>query len=311
MAIHDVSRLVSRHTGTFRRFSSKASSIRTRCAVGAQGSATASRARDRSAASAPLGGAREAFIRSRPEFSGSIAAHPAGIDAVSEDGSWSGGAWATRMAAAAAVVAATVTAAASAGTRGEASCESAYAEAEAEAEEEAGAQVRDVFPVISKAEVAKHKRAEDGGIWVTYEGGVYDITEFVENHPGGASRILMAAGGALEPFWQLYGLHKKEEVMVGSSPESLAHETNTDVVPLFSSPCGCVRPEIFRVSEDTGYTELLCARASALPRHVEVFLACRRAGDLTPMDWLCSGGRCVAGGFSLWSDSREGTYVRI
>ena len=73
---------------------------------------------------------------------------------------------------------------------------------------------RDGFPIISKAEVAKHKSAEAGGVWVTYAGGVYDITEFIASHPGGASRISMAAGGALEPFWKLYALHKKDEVVI-------------------------------------------------------------------------------------------------
>lgn len=71
---------------------------------------------------------------------------------------------------------------------------------------------RDGFPIISKAEVAKRKSAEAGGVWVTYAGGVYDITEFIASHPGGASRISMAAGGALEPFWKLYALHMKDEV---------------------------------------------------------------------------------------------------
>jgi len=33
------------------------------------------------------------------------------------------------------------------------------------------------------SQVRKHRTAETG-IWVTYEGAVYDITEFVENHPG-------------------------------------------------------------------------------------------------------------------------------
>ena len=65
---------------------------------------------------------------------------------------------------------------------------------------------RDGFPIISKAEVAKHKSKEAGGVWVTYAGGVYDITEFIDSHPGGSSRISMAAGGALEPFWKLYAL---------------------------------------------------------------------------------------------------------
>lgn len=41
--------------------------------------------------------------------------------------------------------------------------------------------------------MAKHKTKKDR-IWVTYKSGVYDITEFVEGHPGGSKRIMMAAG---------------------------------------------------------------------------------------------------------------------
>jgi hypothetical protein len=33
--------------------------------------------------------------------------------------------------------------------------------------------------------------------------GVYDITEFVTMHPGGAAKIMMAAGGAVDPFWAM------------------------------------------------------------------------------------------------------------
>ena len=42
--------------------------------------------------------------------------------------------------------------------------------------------------------------------------GVYDVTEFQKNHPGG-EKILLAAGGSVEPFWALYAQHKTEEVM--------------------------------------------------------------------------------------------------
>ena len=41
--------------------------------------------------------------------------------------------------------------------------------------------------------------------------GVYDVTDFVGSHPGG-NKILMAAGGAIEPFWALYAQHKTAEV---------------------------------------------------------------------------------------------------
>ncbi|XP_022053143.2 sulfite oxidase, mitochondrial [Acanthochromis polyacanthus] len=67
------------------------------------------------------------------------------------------------------------------------------------------------LPIFSQEEVTKHRSLEDG-IWVTYKGGVYDITEFVAMHPGG-DKIMLAAGGALEPFWALYAVHNQEHVL--------------------------------------------------------------------------------------------------
>jgi sulfite oxidase len=65
-------------------------------------------------------------------------------------------------------------------------------------------------PLYAKDEVAKHNSLQNG-IWVTYEGHVYDITEFVGQHPGG-DKILLAAGGALEPFWAMYAVHQSDEI---------------------------------------------------------------------------------------------------
>ncbi|CAG2162289.1 unnamed protein product [Oppiella nova] len=48
-------------------------------------------------------------------------------------------------------------------------------------------------------------------IWVSFRSGVYDITDFVGQHPGG-DKILMSSGGALEPFWTLFAVHKTREV---------------------------------------------------------------------------------------------------
>ena len=55
-------------------------------------------------------------------------------------------------------------------------------EAEAEPEDEFAAMVASL-PVIALDEVRKHTQPDD--IWVTYEGVVYDVTSFVEHHPGG------------------------------------------------------------------------------------------------------------------------------
>nr|XP_057910935.1 sulfite oxidase, mitochondrial [Doryrhamphus excisus] len=67
------------------------------------------------------------------------------------------------------------------------------------------------LPIFSQEEVTKHRTLQDG-VWVTYKGGVYDITEFVTMHPGG-DKILLAAGGALEPFWALYAVHNQDHVL--------------------------------------------------------------------------------------------------
>ena len=43
--------------------------------------------------------------------------------------------------------------------------------------------------------------------------GVYDVTEFIAEHPGG-DKLLIGAGGPIEPFWSLYAVHKKPYVSV-------------------------------------------------------------------------------------------------
>ena len=70
---------------------------------------------------------------------------------------------------------------------------------------EAGARKKGL-PQYNKGQVQDHDD-EEKRIWVTYKNGVYDITDFVSKHPG-AKNILMAAGGPLEPFWNLYAVHQ-------------------------------------------------------------------------------------------------------
>ena len=70
------------------------------------------------------------------------------------------------------------------------------------------------WPVYTVEDVAKRNGPKGSGpIWVTYKDGVYDITEFVEAHPGGVEKIMMSAGGAIDPFWALYAQHKTESVL--------------------------------------------------------------------------------------------------
>jgi sulfite oxidase len=56
------------------------------------------------------------------------------------------------------------------------------------------------LPEFRRADVQREAR-ENKKVWVTYKDGVYDLTKFAKNHPGGSDKLLMAAGGPIEPFW--------------------------------------------------------------------------------------------------------------
>tara|TARA_B110001469_G_scaffold126169_1_gene143134 strand:- start:966 stop:2390 length:1425 start_codon:yes stop_codon:yes gene_type:complete len=47
----------------------------------------------------------------------------------------------------------------------------------------------------------------------TYKNGVYDITNFIESHPGGKEKILEATNRHLEPYWNKYQQHLNPEVL--------------------------------------------------------------------------------------------------
>jgi len=106
-------------------------------------------------------------------------------------------------------------------------CERASDAAEKEEREVRAGEVRDDLPTYALKDVAAHTSKEAGGIWVVYKRGVYDISEFIENHPGGAERIILAAGGSVEPFWSLYQQHYAsfvheilEELRIGNLSEA-------------------------------------------------------------------------------------------
>lgn len=64
---------------------------------------------------------------------------------------------------------------------------------------------------FSLEEVTKHD-TQANRVWVTYKHGVYDITDFIPLHPG-ADKLLMAAGGSVEPFWAMYAVHLNNKVI--------------------------------------------------------------------------------------------------
>ena len=46
---------------------------------------------------------------------------------------------------------------------------------------------------------------------MSYAGYVYNVTSFIDIHPGGTERISRAAGKAMEPFWYLHQQHFETE----------------------------------------------------------------------------------------------------
>ncbi|KAI9155275.1 Oxidoreductase, molybdopterin-binding domain-containing protein [Paramyrothecium foliicola] len=67
------------------------------------------------------------------------------------------------------------------------------------------------LPLYRLSDIKKHgPKAERP--WVMYKGKVYDITDWIPAHPGGEV-ILRAAGGSIEPYWDIFAAHKQQYVL--------------------------------------------------------------------------------------------------
>ncbi|TYZ60279.1 hypothetical protein PybrP1_008510 [[Pythium] brassicae (nom. inval.)] len=72
-------------------------------------------------------------------------------------------------------------------------------------------EVDPALPTYTLEQVQEHTGAKKNGVWVVYRHGVYEISKFIASHPGG-TKILLAAGKSIEPFWQLYAAHNHADV---------------------------------------------------------------------------------------------------
>lgn len=55
-------------------------------------------------------------------------------------------------------------------------------------------EIEDNFPIYTSQQVSENDGSDGKPIWMSYGGVVYDVTDFIANHPGGSEKILMAAG---------------------------------------------------------------------------------------------------------------------
>ncbi|KAN0108717.1 cytochrome b5 [Hyaloscypha variabilis] len=76
---------------------------------------------------------------------------------------------------------------------------------------------------FSVADVASHKDAESG-LYIIIDDGVYDVTGFIDEHPGGSKILKRVAGkDASKQFWKYHneGVLKKytDRLKIGSVEE--------------------------------------------------------------------------------------------
>eukprot|EP00039_Didymoeca_costata_P004891 m.76870 g.76870 ORF g.76870 m.76870 type:complete len:746 (-) comp12588_c0_seq1:125-2362(-) len=71
----------------------------------------------------------------------------------------------------------------------------------------------DSLPLMTLDEVREHRSEES--MYVTYKGVVYDVTSFIEHHPGGKELILTAAGLDLGHFFDNYTVHTQSDKPAG------------------------------------------------------------------------------------------------
>mmetsp|Transcript_9783 Transcript_9783/g.22769 ORF Transcript_9783/g.22769 Transcript_9783/m.22769 type:complete len:590 (+) Transcript_9783:181-1950(+) len=119
------------------------------------------------------------------------------------------------------------------------------------------------MPLYTRAGLAKHATLEDR-VWVSYKDGVYDVTEFIEAHPGGQVRIMLAAGKAIDPYWNMFQQHfttgfaletleemrigtlapgEWVEVELGADPYALDPLRDASLIMHGDKPCNAELPE--------------------------------------------------------------------
>lgn len=96
---------------------------------------------------------------------------------------------------------------------------------------------RKELPVYRRKEVEAKTSLDKGGVWVTYKNGVYDVTKFLSNHPGGQDKLMLAAGKDLTTLWKLgpYQQHFRSPLAFELLEEMKVGQVHPDDVVLLDS----------------------------------------------------------------------------
>ncbi|ODA79534.1 hypothetical protein RJ55_05128 [Drechmeria coniospora] len=84
------------------------------------------------------------------------------------------------------------------------------------------------LPRFRISEVRKHGAGAENP-WVIHEDKVYDITDWIPAHPGGQV-ILRAAGGSIDPYWDIFSIHKSQYVYDILSQYLIGYVDQADLV---------------------------------------------------------------------------------
>lgn len=126
------------------------------------------------------------------------------------------------------------------------------------------------LPVYTREEIRAHRTPETG-VWVTVGEYVYDVTEFLEEHPGGGDKLILAAGGAVEPFWDLYTIHRHpdsaklvaeylDRMRIGRlDPEDAKREAEVQREGLFVGRAGAILLEADGLVSPPRFEQVICS----------------------------------------------------
>ena len=99
------------------------------------------------------------------------------------------------------------------------------------------------FPSYTWEEVEEHN--QPGNLWVSFEGGVYDATQWSISHPGGTATVNSAGGKDITDLFISY--HKTTSVNIfGSKSCPKIGNLSTNKFPIYSVKSGFYSSNFFK-----------------------------------------------------------------